>query len=135
MTPLTILPSCRGCGACCEHMGTPPGYAAGVAGNFSLMWGDDEARYRAMPAKLRNELAYYYTALDEGVIVDRVKVELPCLWYDPRSRSCRHHEWRPDICREFDPGDEGCINHRVRTGRANECGGGCGANQGKEGER
>ncbi|MDB5350570.1 MAG: hypothetical protein JWN86_1817 [Planctomycetota bacterium] len=82
MTDLAILPSCHGCGLCCEHVGTPPGFSGGFVpdGTVSgLMWEDDRPIFLAMPEALRRELAAYYAVLGDPGVVDRGEAGLPCL--------------------------------------------------------
>ena len=40
----------------------------------------------------------------------------PCLWYDAVTRRCKHYEFRPEICREFGVGGEGCLRMRKEAG-------------------
>jgi Fe-S-cluster containining protein len=35
-----------------------------------------------------------------------------CVWYDAETRRCRHHQWRPEICEEFEVGGAGCRHVR-----------------------
>jgi Fe-S-cluster containining protein len=39
-----------------------------------------------------------------------------CLWLDRETGRCRHHEYRPDTCRDFEPGSEECGDARSRYG-------------------
>jgi Fe-S-cluster containining protein len=45
----------------------------------------------------------------------RHELGLPCVWYDAESKQCRHYEHRPDICRTFPVGGEGCLFWRERS--------------------
>lgn len=108
------------CGACCEHMGTPPGYAAGFPlKGTPLSWfsaSEDGRRLRDMPEEIRAELRDYYHAMQRGEVEDRTRdvegVLVPCLWLDPVAKVCKHHQWRPSVCREFEFGGEDCIAAR-----------------------
>ncbi len=43
----------------------------------------------------------------------------PCVWYDAKTRRCRHYEHRPELCRdEVQPGDEACLRWRRLKGVA-----------------
>ena len=119
---LTVLDDpCRGCGACCEYMGAPPGYSAAYpAGNEAPEeWRatDDEATWRAMPAEVRGTLDEYYRAVREGVIEDRELNADPCIWYDPAAGRCVHYAWRPRACRDFEAGGTDCLGVREYAGR------------------
>jgi Fe-S-cluster containining protein len=74
-----------------------------------------------MPESLREELrAYYHAVYVEKSIPNRVRLELPCLWYDEETKRCRHYEHRPEYCREFEVGGEDCLAWREPAGQ-----GGC----------
>jgi Fe-S-cluster containining protein len=38
----------------------------------------------------------------------------PCCWYDPATRRCRNYDYRPEACRDFEPGTEECGEARAR---------------------
>lgn len=40
----------------------------------------------------------------------------PCLWLDPFTRKCKHHEHRPQVCRDFEVGNVHCITLRKDVG-------------------
>lgn len=106
--------NCDGCGACCRHMGTPPGYAAffPLPGHTIPQWARDSvdhARIKAMPATLRASLRRYYQRVWRGQERDRSGLHVPCLWYDEPTGRCRFHEHRPEVCREFEVGGDGCL--------------------------
>jgi Fe-S-cluster containining protein len=73
-----------------------------------------------MPATLEQALADNHAALFAGRTPDRVKEELPCLWFDAETLRCRHYDYRPPMCREFEVSEEDCLAWRKR------CGIGCG---------
>jgi Fe-S-cluster containining protein len=94
MTPLPVL-NCDDCGACCETQGTPP---------FARTPDD-----RPPPELDWDRLAHRW----------RYDQSLPCLWYDPTTRRCRHYEFRPLACREaVVPGDENCLRFRAERADA-----------------
>lgn len=38
---------------------------------------------------------------------------IPCLWYDEKTKRCKHYEHRPQTCREaIEPGDQACLATR-----------------------
>ena len=123
--PQTTLPvlDCRGCGVCCFHMGYPAfnlpndhleKLAAGIelSNEDALQLGPaakaDLERWVRMPGKLRKEL------LEEIRSYQPVDGELDaaCIWLDPATRLCKHHEHRPQVCRDFDIGCQQCVAWR-----------------------
>jgi Fe-S-cluster containining protein len=40
----------------------------------------------------------------------------PCIWYDAESHRCRHYEYRPLACHEFEVGGDDCRDARRRAG-------------------
>ncbi len=89
MTTDDLVPRCLQCGECCQIMGSPP---------FTpLSFRDVPPDF---PEELRRELTEYWQASGTGG-TDRGGLELPCLWLDVQTNLCRHHEWKPPICREF----------------------------------
>jgi len=113
--PLPVL-NCDGCGACCAHIGTPPGFAvffgdlprreARAFADYSIFW--------TTPKWLRDELGAYYKA----VFIDKTLADrtaggaTPCLWYDEATRRCRHYKHRPAACRGFKVGGASCLSFR-----------------------
>lgn len=93
---LTVL-DCSNCGACCREMNAPPFYSHS---------GDDES-WNVLPEHLKREVNERIDA-----ICDTVPDGSPCCWLDLETMKCRHYEWRPDICRDFELGGEDC--RRIR---------------------
>jgi Fe-S-cluster containining protein len=93
---------CSNCGLCCMHMRTPP----------FIQLGPDAARWNALPPLLRLEIHEWVSGNpsprwqlmnnDDGPIN-------PCLWLDLKTGDCRHYEWRPDACRDY---EVGCKSYR-----------------------
>ena len=123
MQSLPIVENCDDCGACCMHMGTPP-----FMGHFwqegreperwaASMYGpdgdpsiddDDWQRLHAAPT----EAFEVYRATLHGPSSDG----MPCCWFDQQTKRCRFHEFRPEICRQFEVGSEACLSHRRDRG-------------------
>jgi Fe-S-cluster containining protein len=40
------------------------------------------------------------------------ELDPPCFWLNEETRLCKHHEYRPDVCRNFDIGSSGCLDWR-----------------------
>jgi len=85
--------SCSGCGVCCREQNIPP---------------------------YLDEIDFIPLALQKEVIEARKhEAELagkPCIWFDEATKKCRHHEDRPNICREYEVGGELCLETRARFG-------------------
>lgn len=116
---------CDGCGACCLHMGTPPGYAlffslqpdGSVASTTEHAFPGDLEHFAGLPLEAKQELHDYYRAMLNDEIADRTYGDnTPCLWFDGETRQCRHWEHRPSICRDFTVGSIHCIEHRENRG-------------------
>lgn len=112
MNPVTsalpVIESCDGCGVCCLVVTHPPYYS--VFQEFG-----EEAWERLK--RERRDLAIgiavdYRRRHDAGEPLSGT----PCLWYDPATRRCRHYEYRPLACREFEVGSEDCLDARRRAG-------------------
>jgi Fe-S-cluster containining protein len=122
--------SCAGCGACCLHIGTPPGFALFYPppGTPLAPWArdaDDHSIWRRLPAALHTALRRYYDDVQAGRTPDRTApgLDLPCLWLDTDTRRCRHYAYRPTVCRQFEPGCPACLEHRRRRGLPDRSGG------------
>lgn len=101
MNTLPVITSCGGCGACCTHLGGPPGYAALLLNPNMEHWDDDDPKRLAeAPPLARADLLDW--------IGDEMPDEGPCCWFDAETRKCRWYAWRPSICREFEMGGESC---------------------------
>jgi Fe-S-cluster containining protein len=107
MDQLPVL-NCDNCGACCMHVGAPPGYGGRVdrAGNWVWLTAhiEDSERLQSMPA-----------ALQEGLRrkQDRGLYEQPCHWLDLATRRCVHYDHRPEACRMFEVGGDDCVTLRT----------------------
>ena len=104
--------TCDGCGACCMTMCSPPMYVGYVV-NPDWHSDDDEdsIHVRTMPAELVTELRDY-AVTKKFNRMRGISLETPCLWLDPTTKKCRHYEWRPSICREFEMGSDACHEWR-----------------------
>jgi len=68
-----------------------------------------EKAWTDMPQALKQELLEYiasYSAPIDGGL------DGPCIWYDAERRRCKHHEHRPQVCRDFSIGGAGCLEWR-----------------------
>jgi Fe-S-cluster containining protein len=85
--------SCEGCGVCCREQPFPP-----FLDDIDLI-----------PLELQKEV----------IELQKREAELwqlaqPCTWLDPKTNKCIHHEYRPNICREYEVGGELCLEIRVK---------------------
>jgi uncharacterized protein len=105
---LEILPptSCDGCGVCCEGIGSPvvlyasrPDYAE-----------PHPFRPANLPQELIDEIDFHFSGLLRG----QEPQEL-CLWFDPVTRLCKHHEYRPQVCRDYEIASRPCLRERRKS--------------------
>lgn len=101
--------SCAGCGACCTNMGHPRFWQAerGAAG---------DSRWMDLPPELQDEIETHIRALED------VDIGQPCIWYNAVTKQCRHYEYRPQICRDFEAGSFHCLRMRFEQGIAKQFG-------------
>lgn len=108
MTPLPVVENCDACGACCRVVTLPPFRRVfaeeGEEAWERLRWDRPDLRLGFLEA----EAALKATC--------GASFGSPCLWYDPESARCRHHEHRPRACREFAVGGVDCLGARRRSG-------------------
>ena len=68
-----------------------------------------ESHWHRLPDDLRRQ---WQAFVDEYVLpeyTDQVEsFDGPCIWLDMKTRQCRHHEYRPQICRDFEVGSADC---------------------------
>lgn len=95
--------SCDGCGLCCQGIGSPvliyarrPEY-------------QDKHPYRPadLPPELAAEIDLHFSGLLRGQ-----EPQTQCLWYDAANRGCRHYEYRPQLCRDYELGGRACLSLR-----------------------
>jgi uncharacterized protein len=101
--------NCDNCGACCFEQGSPPGYLMfldPVPPWAAEIPADDEDRLRfaRLPAEAKAVLQLYAEAILAGI----ADGDGPCVWLDEETNRCRWYAHRPQICRDFEPGSEGC---------------------------
>jgi len=69
---------------------------------------EDARRLKQLPEDTLNELRLYLEQVLEG----NEPEDQACLWLDRQTMKCRHHEYRPVACRDFDIGSDECMNWR-----------------------
>jgi Fe-S-cluster containining protein len=109
--PIVNVPkTCDGCGVCCLYMRTPPF----LFGSFWRSHGaplEDISELHNLPKYLRNELIHHLENNCDG------DPYVPCCWFDPETKQCRHYEWRPRPCRDFKVGGDDCLTARENAWR------------------
>lgn len=85
---------CRDCGACCFEQGSPP---------FSIE--DPEDFMERLPKEAID-------AIRERSLTWQSEPDAPCCWLNLHNMRCRFYVFRPQICRDFTPGSEGCQSWR-----------------------
>ena len=107
-TPLPVIESCDGCGACCRVVTSPP---------FRRIFDErGEEAWERLRWDRPDLLAEFLDAEKARKSAGGPSFGSPCLWYDARSGRCRHHELRPRACREFPVGGVDCLDARRRAG-------------------
>lgn len=96
---LPVIKNCDDCGVCCiGQEALPVGYYLSPTDDKSILPPELLAELKALAERFNRE---GWPCNGE-----------PCVWYDAETKRCRHHEYRPDICRDFEVGGEDC--RRVR---------------------
>lgn len=99
---LPTVDDCEGCGVCCLHMGYPAFIRETSEHPAEEFW-------LTLPADLRAELLAYIAGYQEPA---EGELDGPCVWFDPTTRRCRHHQHRPQVCRSFLVGGIDCRQWR-----------------------
>ena len=102
---LTVInpESCAGCGLCCEGIGSP----VALYTSRSEFGERHPFRPEGLPAELIAEIDEHFGGLYRGQ-----EPQERCLWFDPAARQCRHYEWRPQICRDYELAGDACLLRR-----------------------
>lgn len=94
---------CEGCGLCCEGIGSPVLLYATTRHDIQ----PHPFRPPGLPEELVREIDERFAGLNRGE-----EPQGRCLWFDPAARRCRHYEWRPQICRDYELGGRACLERR-----------------------
>ena len=103
--------SCAGCGLCCENSGSPVILYASRPAYETLTENGEPIKHPFRPAGLPLELIQEIDEKFVGVFRGQ-EPETRCFWFDPHTRSCRHYEWRPQVCHEYELGGTACLLER-----------------------
>lgn len=96
---LPQIVSCDRCAACCKRTPVPPFQPGEEA-----VW---------------NVPAWMLEPVHERIRRDEHFELLPCVWLDEATLRCRHYEFRPQACRDFEPGSPLCQLSRDDEGIQN----------------
>ena len=94
---------CDGCGLCCEKIGSPVVLYA----SRPDIQGSHPFRPHGFPAELAHEIDQRFLGLKRDE-----EPQEQCLWFDSETRRCKHYEWRPQVCRDYELGGEACLLER-----------------------
>ena len=95
--------TCDLCGLCCEGIGSPVAVYATRPG-LELR---HPFRPEGLPQVLIDEVDEHFLGLFRGQ-----EPQDRCLWFDAAARRCRHYEWRPQVCRDYELGGPACLELR-----------------------
>ena len=101
--------SCDGCGLCCERIGAP----VLLYQSRPDIVGPHPLRPPGLPDELIAEIDAHFLGLTRGQ-----EPQAQCLWFDPAARRCKHYEWRPQVCRDYELGGRACLAERRRRLRS-----------------
>jgi Fe-S-cluster containining protein len=101
--PMLEPDSCDECGLCCEGIGSP----VLVYQSYRGPEGAHPTRPADLPTELIAEIDDHFLGLSRGQ-----EPQDRCLWFDPVRRECRHYEWRPQVCRDYELGGRACLQLR-----------------------
>lgn len=111
VVPLDIITSCAGCGgACCRNQPSPQGFQFVATGHTDHAWPDDVDILSQAPPEVLDSIRSYFAErmrLNDWNDADGK----PCFWLTEDGR-CRHYEYRPTICRDFELGSNACRKMR-----------------------
>lgn len=96
--------NCDGCGACCMGQNLVP------LSDISLARLEGIAPPRIVPTHLVAQLETIIRGPLSGC------GDEPCVWLNRGTGKCKHHKFRPDICRNFEVGSENCLRRRRMAG-------------------
>ena len=95
--------TCNDCGLCCEGNGSPVVLYAANARYPSK----HPHRPVGIPQELIDEIDLHFTGLFRGQ-----ESQDRCLWFDAENRVCKHYEWRPQVCHEYELSGYACLEKR-----------------------
>jgi Fe-S-cluster containining protein len=108
MNSLPILPptTCDNCGVCCFGIGSPVVLYA----SQSHYTNSHPFRPADLPQELIDEINFHFSGLSRGQ-----EPQDCCLWFDPVTRLCKHHQYRPQVCRDYEIASRECLRERKKA--------------------
>jgi len=125
---------CAGCGVCCFHMGYPafitPKQALSPAEvdqlevesgkpftarqrEELLVGRAGESHWHQLPDDLKQAWLAHVETYELPTYGDTLDTfDGPCTWLDVDTRMCKHHQYRPNVCRDFETGNPECLQWR-----------------------
>ena len=100
---ILVPDSCEGCGLCCTGIGSP----VLLYVSQPHVAGPHPFRPAGLPEELIREIDEHFLGLRRGE-----EAQKQCLWYDADARRCRHYEWRPQVCRDYELAGVACLLRR-----------------------
>lgn len=70
----------------------------------------DDPLWGRLPEQLKQEINEYVDNLTD------IDIGQPCIWLDLETRQCRHYDYRPQMCRDFEIGNPHCERMRAAFG-------------------
>lgn len=132
----SVLPvvQCNGCGVCCFHMGYPAfvlpqdplsesavekleaesGRPLTATRRRDLLTGRaGETHWHQLPEALKKDWLQHVSDYTKPQYGDSLEsFDGPCYWLDVETRMCKHHPYRPQVCRDFETGNPDCLQWR-----------------------
>ena len=124
---LEVIDNCHDCGVCCFHMGYPAFMLprapksvdelqskesqellrAGWTQEELLRGHEGESHWHKLPHVLRTEWESFVQNYQRAGDLDG-----RCFWLDEETNLCKHHQHRPQVCRDFEIGNPECRQWR-----------------------
>ena len=82
--------------------------AAGWTQDELLRGHEGEHHWHLLPVNLKTDWLEYVERYPHENDLDG-----PCFWLDRETRKCRHHEFRPNVCRDLRIGSQLCRQWRI----------------------
>jgi Fe-S-cluster containining protein len=70
----------------------------------------NDIHWQRLPESLKAEVEAHIDGLED------VDMGEPCIWHDAETGKCKHYEYRPQMCRDFEVGCFHCLRMRAEHG-------------------
>jgi uncharacterized protein len=95
--------TCDKCGLCCTGIGSP----VLLYVSYPDLSVAHPFRPTDLPQELIDEIDAHFLGLHRGQ-----EPQEQCLWFDAEKLCCRHYDWRPQVCRDYELAGEACLLRR-----------------------